>query len=143
MRGYFGIALYKPKNAHNYGSLIRTANILGAKFICIIGRRFKHQASDTLKTERHIPVFEYETFEEFNKNRPYSCKLIGVELANNARLIDNYSHPQQAIYLFGSEDNGIPDNVLEKCNDVIKLRGKFSMNLAVAGSIVIYDRTKE
>ncbi len=138
-RGYFGLALYQPKTSHNWGSLIRTANILGCNFIATIGPRFRPQVSDTLKSHRHIPVLEFTSFDEFKKHcTPYGCKLIGVELEVGAQELKDFKHPERAVYILGSEDNGLPAAVLSHCSSVVKLQGERSMNVAVAGSIVLY-----
>lgn len=139
-RGYFGLAMYHPKNKYNWGSLIRTANLLGADFICTIGRRFKEQSSDTLKTHRHLPVYEYKNFQDFYDHMPHGCQLVGVELDEKARDLKNFVHPQRAVYLLGAEDSGLPPDVIKACQHVVKLHGEYSMNVSCAGSIVLYHR---
>lgn len=139
-KGYFGIGCYNMKTSHNYGSLFRTAQVLGADFLFLIGCRFKHQSSDTMKSWRHVPVFVYEDFEDFNIHRPHDCRLIGIELCNRSIPIKTFVHPKQACYLLGSEDNGLPNVVLDKCPTIIQLPGERSLNVAVAGSIVLFDR---
>lgn len=140
-RGFYGLAIYDPKNVHNWGSLFRTANILGCDFIASINRRFPKQASDTLKTHRHVPIFEYKDFDDFYNHIPYNTKLIGIELTDKATDLKEFKHPERAVYLLGSEDNGLPMSILNRCHETVKLSGRFSMNVACAGSIVLYHRT--
>lgn len=140
MKGYFGIGCFGMKTDMNYGSLFRTAQIFGADFIFLIGPRFKKQSTDTVASYRNMPLYEFKTFEEFNDHRPYDCKLIGVELTESARKIETFNHPKQAIYLLGAEDHGLPKRILDYCQHVIALPGESSLNVAVAGSIVLYDR---
>ena len=140
MRGYFGVAIYMPKTETNVGTLIRTAHILGASWVCTIGRRYKEQASDTMKAVKHMPLFHYETYEHFLAALPSNCALIGVELDDRATLLENFTHPERACYLLGAEDTGIPAEVLSDCDSIVKLRGARSLNVAVAGSIVLYNR---
>lgn len=140
MRGYYGVAVYQPKNKVNIGTLWRTAYLLGADYLATIGRRYNQQASDTYKATRHMPLFHFESFADFKKHLPEQCRLVAVELDDDASLLDNFVHPEQACYLLGSEDNGLPREVLEKCDMKVKLRGDRSMNVATAGSIVIYHR---
>ena len=139
-RGYFGIGIYQGKTRINYGTLYRSAYILGAAFIFIIGKRFQKQCSDTYASHRHIPTYEYKTFNDLYNNIPYDCQLIGVEMENEAEMVETFKHPSRAIYLLGAEDNGLPKEIIKKCHKIIKLQGQFSFNVAVAGSIVIYDR---
>lgn len=141
--GYFGIGCIGMKTADNYGTLFRTAQIMGADFIFLIGTRFKKQASDTMKSWRHLPLFEYDTFVDFSKHRPYDCRLVGVELTESSIPIKEYKHPKQACYLLGAEDNGLTKEAIEACQDIIILPGERSMNVAVAGSIVLYDRVNK
>lgn len=139
-KGYFGIGCIGMKTADNYGTLFRTAQIMSADFIFLIGTRFKKQASDTMKSWRHLPLFEYDTFADFNKHRPYDCRLVGVELTESSIPLKDYKHPKQACYLLGAEDNGLTKEAIEACQEIIILPGERSMNVAVAGSIVLYDR---
>ena len=140
-RGYFGIGVYHPKTAVNIGTLWRSALIFGADFIFTIGRRYNKQASDTLKTWRHVPLFNFQTFEEFQSSIPYDCILVYVELADHSEGLDTFKHPERAVYLLGAEDNGIPE-VLINGKRVIQIPGvnDFCLNVSVAGSIVMYDR---
>jgi len=128
------------KNSLNYGTLFRSAAILGADFIFLIGKRFKQQSSDTIKSWKHMPLFEYKDFEDFNTHRPHDSLLIGVEMCSKAKQLRTYNHPERACYLLGAEDNGLPDDVLKACQSVLILPGDHSLNVSVAGSIVLYDR---
>jgi len=138
--GFLGIGCINMKNELNYGTLFRTAQQFNVDYIYLIGRRFKKMSSDTGCSYRHIPLFEYESFEDFYIHKPYGCELIGVELNEKAHLIYNFVHPKQACYLLGAEDWGIPNDVLKKCQHIIQLPGEKSLNVSVAGSIVLYDR---
>ena len=138
--GYFGIGCIGMKTSENYGTLFRTAQIMGADFIFLIGARFKRQSSDTMKSWKHVPLFEYETFADFNKHRPYACMLVGIELTENSIPIKDYTHPKQACYLLGAEDYGLTNEAIKACQEIIILPGERSLNVAVAGSIVLFDR---
>ncbi len=140
MNKYFGIGIENVKNKFNYGTLYRTACILGASFIFIIGKRFKHQSSDTIKSWTNIPLYRYIKFDDFYKNLPYSSMLVGIEISEKAVQLEDFSHPNQACYLLGSEDYGLSKTALDKCTTIVKLQGNTSLNVSVAGSIVIYDR---
>lgn len=71
---------------------------------------------------------------------PYDCKLVAVELNERARNLKNYIHPERCIYLLGAEDNGVPQYIIEECHDLIMIDSNLCMNVAVTGSIVMYDR---
>lgn len=140
MRGYFGIGIQNSKTEKNIGTLWRSASIMGASFIFTIGRRYKKQASDTMKSWKHIPLFNYDTFDDFYKTLPYDCQLIGVELDEKSVPITKFNHPERCVYLLGAEDNGLTKEAIEKCHKIVQLPGDYCMNVSVAGSLVMYDR---
>jgi tRNA G18 (ribose-2'-O)-methylase SpoU len=139
-RGFFGIGIQNIKTEMNLGTLWRSASIMGAAFIFTIGKRYKKQASDTMKSWRHIPLFHYESFEEFHKSMAFDCQLIGVELDEKSVPVNDFKHPERAIYLLGAEDNGLTKDAINKCHKLVQLPGDYCMNVSVAGSIIMYDR---
>jgi len=141
--GYFGIGVMGLKYKENYGTLLRTAQVFGADFIFIIGRRYKQQFSDSMNSWKHIPLFEYNDFDDFHQHLPYKVKLVAIEMSENAQPIATYKHPKSTCYLLGSEDFGLPEEVLDKCQDIVYLPGEKSLNVSVAGSIVLFDRLQK
>jgi tRNA(Leu) C34 or U34 (ribose-2'-O)-methylase TrmL len=139
-RGYCGIGVLNMKTEINYGTLFRSAFAFGADFIFLIGKRFRKQSSDTTQSHKHIPLFEYPTFDDFYRNIPYDCCLISVEICERAKLIRIFSHPERAVYLLGKEDGSLPDDVINKSFGVIKIPTTYCLNVAVAGSIILFDR---
>lgn len=142
-RGYFGIGIENTKTGANVGTLWRSAYLFGASFIFTIGHRYRFQSSDTVKAWRSIPLFPYESFEDFHSSIPRDCRVVGVELTPDARPLEQFIHPERVIYLLGAEDNGLTKEALEYCRTsggIVILPGDFSMNVAAAGSIVMYDR---
>ncbi len=140
IRGYFGIGIENGKTKSNIGTLWRSAYGFNASFIFVIGNRYKHQTSDTVKATRHIPMYHYDTFDQFYNNIPKDCILIGIEMDDRARELSGYGHPERAVYLLGAEDTGLSKEALNKCNSLIQFRSKSCMNVSIAGSIVMYDR---
>lgn len=139
-RGYFGVAVYRPKTTDNVGTLWRSAHVFGAAFLTVIGARYFKQPSDTMASTRHVPLYEHDTFEQFAAALPGNARLVGVELVAGARDLPGYGHPEQAVYLLGPEDGSLTPEILARCHSRIVIPGSHCLNLAVAGSIVLYDR---
>lgn len=139
-QGYFGVGIYHGKTQVNIGTLWRSAHAMGANFLFTIGRRYQEQASDTTKARRHVPLFEYRTFDEFYENLPYDCRLVAVELDERSTPLPQFHHPERAVYLLGAEDHGLPPAILNRCHCAVVIPGEYCLNVAVAGSIVLYDR---
>jgi len=138
-RGYFGLALINTKTETNYGTLLRSALLFDCAFVIVAGKRFEKQASDTIKSHRHMPIIEC-SLDNLFEHVPYGCIPIAVECLDSARDLRTFSHPERAVYILGPEDGSIPEKVLKRCPIHIRIMTERSLNLAVAGSIVMYDR---
>lgn len=136
---FFGIGVFRPKTHHNIGTLWRSAYLMGAQFIFIIDGKYNDQSSDTQKTWSKIPFFKYKDMDHFYSSLPHSTQLVGLEMSEKSESITNFAHPMRGAYLLGAEDNGLPQKVLDKCHHLVQL-DVGSLNVAVAGSIVMYDR---
>lgn len=138
MRGYCGIGVYHPKTGVNIGTLVRSASVLGADFVFTIGRRYKKQAS-SVRCERHVPVFHFATIDAWRKAMPANARLVCVELDERSVPLAGFTHPEQAVYLLGAEDHGLPPSAMAGLQ-VVQIPGAFSLNVASAGTVVLYDR---
>ncbi len=139
-RGYFAVGIEHGKTEMNIGTLWRTADIMGAAFLFTVGRRYQKQASDTRKTWRHVPLMNFATLDDLVSALPFACPLVGIELDDRATPLVAFRHPERACYLLGAEDHGLTSEAIERCHALVRLPGEASMNVAVAGSIVLYDR---
>lgn len=137
---FFGIGVYQPKTIHNIGTLWRSAYILGAQFIFIVEGKYNGQTSDTEKTWSKIPFYKYDDLEHMYNSLPHATQLVGAEMSENSTPIRTFAHPKRAAYLLGAEDNGLPQFVIDKCHKLVQLPGLTSLNVAVSGSILMYDR---
>lgn len=72
--------------------------------------------------------------------RPIAARLIGIEMGGTP--LGEFVHPVTAVYLLGAEDHGLPDDIIKLCQAVVSIGAinHVSYNVAVAGSIVMYDR---
>jgi tRNA G18 (ribose-2'-O)-methylase SpoU len=126
----------------NMGNLLRSAHAFGAKFFFTIGahpRAFEAK-SDTSKAVHHLPVYRWANADEMTL--PLSCKLVGVELIEDAIDLPSFRHPPHAAYVLGPELGVLSEALLSRCDHVIKIPTAFCVNVAMAGAIVMYDRVR-
>ncbi len=138
---FFGIGIQNGKTPENLGVLWRSAQNMGASFIFAIANRYAKQACDTHNAVKSMPYFHYETFNDFFKNLPKGARVVGVELDKNAEDLETFHHPRRCVYLLGAEDHGLSKQAIEKSHFLIKFKSQLSLNVAVAGSIVMYHRS--
>lgn len=141
-RGFFAVGICGNKTPENLGTLWRSGSLYGAAFVFTVGRRYPKQASDTTNTPRHTPLFHFADIDDLISHLPYSCPLVGVELDDRSVPLTEYAHHERAAYLLGAEDYGLRPIERDRCHDLLQIESvkPYSMNVAVAGSVVLYDR---
>lgn len=141
MRGYFGIGVERPTNLMNVGSLYRTANAFGASFVFTLGAsyaRAEGRLADTSDSSEALPLYEFADAGALTL--PKGCSLVGVEITEAASELPSFRHPRCAAYVLGSERAGLDAALIARCDHVVRIPTRFSVNLAIAGAIVMYDR---
>ena len=140
MRGYFGVGVDGVSKPMNLGNLLRISHAFGASFFFTIAGRVKlsEAQSDTSAAAGHLPVYQFRSADEFRL--PQGCSLIGVEITDAAVELPRFRHPLRAAYVFGSERMSLSSEALERCEFVVRIPTRFSINVGMAGAIVIYDR---
>ena len=141
MRGYFGIGVEGISKPMNVGNLFRTAHAFGADFVFALAPAVNLRElyrSDTSQTAEHVPLHVYDDAESLKL--PNGCVLVGVELLDEAIELPSFSHPPRAAYVFGPERGSLSPALVERCSQIVKIPTQFSVNVGVAGAIVMYDR---
>lgn len=138
-KGYYGIGIYETKEGENVGTLWRSAYNFGADFIFTIGKRYRKQPSNTTATERHIPLFHFDSWDDFIQHQPKEAEIVFIEQTKGSKKLHEVSHPKQAVYILGSEDRGVPLEIM-RGHQKVEFDTPICLNVAVAGSIVMYDR---
>ena len=141
-RGYFAIGAERSSKALNLGNLMRSAHAFGASFTFTIGAQYQalEARADTSKGAWHLPHYNWASAAEMVL--PKGCKLVGVELLDEAVALPSFRHPLQAAYVLGPERGSLSEDVLERCAYTVKIPTSFCVNVAMAGAIVMYDRVK-
>ena len=143
MRGYCAIGIHQPRKAPNVGALWRTAHSFEAALMFTIGGDgYRRRATDTTDATKHVPYIAYPDFETFQAARPHGAALVCVETSGGTSLWD-FEHPESAVYLLGSEDRGLPDEVLALAPVVVRIDVPLCLNVATAGALVLYDRAQK
>jgi tRNA G18 (ribose-2'-O)-methylase SpoU len=141
-RGYFGIGVERVSKSLNLGNLMRSAHGFGASFTFSIGATYQalEARADTSKGAQHMPHYEWERIDEVIL--PERCRLVGVELLENAVDLPSFRHPLRAAYVLGPELGNLSAAALARCDHVVRIPSSFCINVAMAGAIVMYDRVR-
>lgn len=142
------IVLYRPLIPANTGNIMRTTMALGAK-LHIIGplpydlseKSLVRAGMDYLAK---VPYFYYESYENFKALHANKDIYYVTRYANKAYATFDFSHVEHDYFLmFGSEDTGIPHDILKAHPDhllrIPMVPNARSLNLANSVAIVSYE----
>jgi len=140
MRGYFGIGVEGVSKAMNVGNLFRSAHAFGASFVFTVAASFepKEGASDTSNALGQVPYYSFDGVESMRL--PSGCALVGVEVVDDAVALPSFRHPRRAAYVLGMERGSLSPEMMQCLDHVVRIPTRFSLNLAAAGAVVMYDR---
>lgn len=141
MRGYFGVGIEGVSKPMNLGGLMRTAHAFGASFVFTIGSfvdRRAVQNADTSHAMGNLPLHEYPDVASFTL--PRGCRLVGVELLDDAIDLPSFRHPTQAAYVLGAERVSLSPALVARCDFVVRIPTRFCVNVGIAGALAMYDR---
>ena len=146
------VALFEPRIPQNTGTIGRSclAFDMSLDIIKPTGFSFddKYLKRAGLDYWTNVDLHLYESFDEYKNFFPNSRIIALTKKSSNS--ISNIIYEKSDILLFGREDTGLPDHVMNKCEIVagipmpggenqLKTGGVRSLNLSVACGIVCYS----
>ena len=141
MKGYFGIGVEGISKPMNVGAVLRTAHAFGASFVFTVAPATDDVDfgwSNTSSTEQSVPFYTFP--DAASLTLPEGCQLIGIELMDRSIDLPSFRHPRRAAYILGSERHGLSREMQARCDHIVKIPTRFSINLSLAGALVMYDR---
>lgn len=139
------IAIENVEHDFNIGSIVRTANSFNVQKVHIIGKK-KYNRRGAMCTDKYLTIEHHPTIEDFLKSQK-DRELVAIE--NNterAKPLNAKSFHSNTTLIFGSENNGITKELLEKAHDVrfIESFGSTrSVNVGVAAGIAMYEFARQ
>ncbi len=139
------IAIENVEHDFNIGSIVRTANSFNVSKVHIIGRK-KYNRRGAMCTDKYLEIIHHATLEDFLKTQK-DRELVAIE--NNtprAKELHTKKFAENTTLIFGSENNGISGELLEKAHDVryIESFGSTrSVNVGAAAAIAMYEWTRQ
>ena len=119
LRNDFSVAVCRAKNPFNVGAIIRVAHSFLVREIFLIGTEpyYEKASMGMHKYETIVECRDEASFLERVGARP----LVGVERDHAKTTIWEAELPKDLVFLFGSENDGIPDALLAACTDVVAI----------------------
>ncbi|KOR26365.1 23S rRNA (guanosine(2251)-2'-O)-methyltransferase RlmB [Clostridium sp. L74] len=146
----FIVILDEIEDPHNFGSILRTAEVCGAHGVIIPKRRNVGVTPTVYKTSagaaEHMKISKVTNINNvIDKFKEKGIWIYGADMCGNDYCFDaNLSGPIALV--IGSEGRGISKLTKSKCDVLVKIPmlGKItSLNASVAGGILMYEILKQ
>ncbi len=139
------IAAWQIINPENIGNLIRLADNLGAEDVFILGENFHLRMSSIKKTAGlsfdRIKL-SFISPDAFFNQISAEYQLVAIETSEESTNIFTEKLSQNIVFLLGNERNGLPGEILRKCNAQvhIPMTGSCkSMNVSHALAVALFE----
>lgn len=137
----FEIAIENLDHDFNIGSIVRTANALGAARVHIVGKK-RWNRRGAMVTDRYMDVHHYEGVSALVDHcEKEKLTLIGVDNVPGSLALETAELPTRACLVFGAESTGLSEDIRNACAFVthITQRGSTrSMNVGHAAAIAMW-----
>jgi len=138
------IGLINPKSPDNVHAVMRAAGNFRVDRVLYTGERYPK----AVRLNPDAPDMSRRVSEKVVLSQvsclfdavPDDVKIICIELAENALPLTDFSHPSDALYVFGPEDSTIGQDLIDRADAVVYVPTVGCMNLAAAVNVVLYDR---
>ena len=151
------VALFEPRIPQNTGNIARSCAAFNIPLNLIEPLGFKLEDKYLKRAGLDywplVSVNKYENFSKFLESK-LKKRIISFSKKNGIYLKD-FKFNENDVLLFGREDNGLPDNIIDKSDFLISIfmpnlqtgandqKGVRSLNLSVACGIAIYEAQKQ
>ena len=136
------IVIENVERDFNMGSIVRSANAFGVRHVHVIGRK-QWNKRGAMATDRYLHVHYHESVMSFMDSlMQRAVTLIAVDNVDGSRDIQDAPLPTTSILVFGSESDGISDELRSRCTTVVAIRQKGStrsLNVAAAAAVAMYE----
>ena len=151
------VALFEPRIPQNTGNIARSCAAFNIPLNLIEPLGFKLEDKYLKRAGLDywpiVKLNKYKNFEKFLESK--SKKRIISFSKKNGIYLKNFKFQADDVLLFGREDSGLPDCIIEKSDFLISIfmpniqtgnndqKGVRSLNLSVACGIAIYEANKQ
>ena len=134
------IAIENVERDFNMGTIVRSANAFGVSKIHILGRKTWNKRG-AMATDHYVQI-EYHSQESFLQMvQARGRALIAIDITESSDPLDSTKLPNNALLLFGSEAQGVSQQLLAASQTILHIeqRGSTrSINVGVAAGIAMY-----
>lgn len=142
----FHVAIENWEHDFNIGSVVRTANAMGAAAFHIVGKRRWNRrgamVTDRYQVEHHHPsVADFAQWAATAGEGGTPLRIIGIDNVPGSVPIETHDLPRDCVLVLGQEGPGISPEMLEACEVVLEITqfgSTRSINAGAAAAIAMH-----
>ncbi|EKF20070.1 tRNA/rRNA methyltransferase SpoU [Nitratireductor pacificus pht-3B] len=140
------VALDRVRDPGNLGTILRTADAVGAKGVILVGDCTDSFSIETVRATMGsifaVPIVRASPEAFLAWRRGYAGRMVGTHLEGSVdyRTVDYRKGP--TLLMMGNEQQGLPENLASACDTLVRIpqAGRAdSLNLAVATGVMLYE----
>lgn len=144
-RNNFSVLCCNIVGDFNLSTIVRNSNAFLGKEVLIYGKR-NWDRRGAVGTQNYTDFKRFRAVDDLDslKEHVRGCHVVGVDNVDGALRIDEYTWPKDkhVVMVFGEEGNGISDDLLDICDDLVyieQLGSVRSLNVGTASGIAMYS----
>ncbi|NNM47912.1 rRNA methyltransferase [Knoellia sp. DB2414S] len=152
----FHVAIENWGHDFNIGSVVRTANAMGAKAFHIIGKR-RWNRRGAMVTDRYQHEYHHPTVTDFvawgatagepdRDGQPSGIPLIGIDNLPGSTSLETATLPRECVLVFGQEGPGLTPEVRDACAAILHIEqygSTRSINAGAAAAIAMHSWVRQ
>lgn len=119
---------------------MRAAGCFRANAVYYTGNRYDRAIRFNTDTRDKVFSIPLEGVDCLLDSAPSQTTIVCIELVEGATPLQDFQHPENPFYIFGSEDGSIPQDIIDKADSVVYIPTVGCLNLAATVNVVLYDR---
>ncbi len=139
------VALERIKDPGNLGTIIRTADAVGAGGVILVGPSVDPFSTEAVRATMgsifHVPLARMTEEQFLTLRAGWSGSVVGTHLSGSADF-RTVPYREPVLLLMGNEQTGLSDQLAGACDDLVRIpmAGRAnSLNLAVATAVMLYE----
>lgn len=140
------VILMDPRDGYNVGNVQRACSNWGVEQLWWTGNRVSVDFEGGERLPREERMKGWANVSLLNVDRPFDyykklkVPIIGCELVQGATNLFHFEHPENAVYVFGPEDDEIPNSIRGYIHQFVMAPTHHCLNLACAVNTVLAFR---
>jgi len=146
-RNELEVAIENVEHDFNAGTIVRSANNFNVSLVHIVGRK-KYNRRGAMCTDKYLTIKHWASVKDFLDDQKNRVREV-VAIENNTPRVKSLGEKkfvQKTTLVFGSEGNGLSQEMLDGADDVREIESfgsTRSVNVGVAAGIAMYEWVRQ